>query len=306
MNPEGRTWYLISRLSKLARRTRRPAQTRVLRLSIAARDHGTLSTFRIHSEILFAPHCRAWTLDVLNSFPLTTLSISGRGVPTDVLDTLLSQTEIPTLSDLSLVKCEITRSGLHRFLARHPSITSLHFDDLPESVFVPDVSVLLWGPLPDFLPRLATLSAAAPKVACILHAMPHTAALRTVRVHSAMDKFDILIADISLIGFAPRLAPPIALSLVLPVPDVLRSIPDLDRAFSTNSTLQTTVSTLEFVFGDSAARALATYVALARLAAFPMLRTIELVGGDGADTARILAAFQARAPGVERVVWRTT
>ncbi|KAJ7485534.1 hypothetical protein FB451DRAFT_59396 [Mycena latifolia] len=292
------------KISKRARGTRQVLEVGVLTSSISlsptALRQRTLSTFRLHSEILCAPHCRAWTLDVLNSFPLTSLSIDTPSVPPDVLDKLLSQTEIPTLSELSLVNCKIAPARLHHFLARHPSVTSLYLD----TVFVPSGEERL---PPNYLPRLTTLSAAAPQIGYLLHAMPYTAALRTVRVCSHMTHVDLVLTDTSLCPVAPRLAPPIALSLVLPVPTNLpRLIPDVDAVFDADSALHF-VSTLEFVFADGeGAPAFANYAAIAKWAApFPALRTVELVGCNvSADTAPILAAFQARAPGVERVVCR--
>ncbi|KAJ6595659.1 hypothetical protein DFH09DRAFT_144411 [Mycena vulgaris] len=295
-----------SRVSKRNRARQRPSanfMTSSISLSTAALRRRTLSTFRMHSEILFAPHCRAWTLDVLNSFPLTSLSINAPSVPADVLEALFSQTEIPTLSDLSLVNCRIQPARIHLFLARHPSLTSLHL----ENVFIPS----LGEPLPpDYLPQLATLSAEAAQLAYLLHAMPHAAALRTVRVHSHMTHLDLLFTDTSLRTVAPRLAPPVALVLVLPVPTNLpRIVPDVDVVFTADSAIPF-VSALEFVFADAdgPAHSVAKYTSLAKWAApFPGLRAVELVGCTAScddATARILAAFQTRSPGVERVVWR--
>ncbi|KAJ7691751.1 hypothetical protein B0H17DRAFT_1330971 [Mycena rosella] len=255
----------------LARGTRQPAiLTSSISLSPGALRRRSLSTFRIHSETLFAPHCRAWTLDVLNSFPLTSLSIHAPSVPTAALDALLSQTEIPTLSDLALVHCRITPARLHLFLALHPSITTLHLDNL-------------------LSPR--TLSATPAQLAYLLHAMPPPPALRTVRIHSHMTHVDLRLADASLRPAAPRL------------------VPRQSRSRSSSPALRA-VSTLEFVFADAdagEARGFAVYAAIAKWAApFPGLQTVELVGSSaGADTARILAAFQARVPGVEKMVWRT-
>ncbi|KAJ7104517.1 hypothetical protein B0H15DRAFT_28806 [Mycena belliarum] len=269
-------------------------------LSPAALRQSTLTTFRLHSPLLFTPHCRAWTIDVLNSFHLSSLSINAPAVAADVFNGLLSQTEIPTLSDLSMVNCRIAPAHLHLFLARHPSISSLHLDNM----FVPSAGERL---PPGFLPQLASLSAPAPQIAYFFHALPPAATLRTVRVLCHMTHVDLRLTDTSLRAAAPRLAPPVALALVLPVPASLpRVIPDVDMVFDadTDSALRF-VSTLAFVFADDdAALGPVKYAAIAKWAApFPALRTVELVGSRSTDTAPILAAFQARAPDVERVVW---
>ncbi|KAJ7742681.1 hypothetical protein DFH07DRAFT_836078 [Mycena maculata] len=265
--------------------------TSSISLSTAALRQRKLSEFGIHSDILVSPHCRAWTVEVLNSFPITSLSIDAYSVPTDVWDNVLTQTEIPTLSDLSIADCRVAPARMHAFLSRHPSVTTLHFG----MVFVPSLQERL---PPDHLPRLRVLSAPAAQVAYLLQALEHTAALRTVRVHSHMTRLDLIFTDTSLRSVESRLAP-VALSLVLPVPANLPHLAvDLDLEFGDETALKY-VSTLEFVFEDVnvAFFKLSDYLSITKwFAPFPGLKTVALVGfNDSYNIALVLEAIGLRA-----------
>ncbi|KAJ7927446.1 hypothetical protein B0H13DRAFT_1970404 [Mycena leptocephala] len=274
--------------------------TSSISLSPAAFRQKTLSTFRLHSEILFSPHCRAWTIDVLNSFPLASVSIDAPTVSTDVLDALLSVTEIPTLRDLSILNCRIKPSRMHLFLSRHPTITRLHLD----SVFVPSLEERL---PPGHLPQLRALSAPAAQLSYLLQAMEQTAALRTVRVLTHMTRLDLIFADKSLRSVTSRLAP-VSLTLVLPVPPNLPRIAvDPDLHFGSDTALNL-VTALEFAFPeetDSVAFKTSTYVVFITkwCDPFPGLTTVELSGFNrGEDTSLILEAIRTHAPNVEKLV----
>ncbi|KAJ7078066.1 hypothetical protein C8R44DRAFT_896049 [Mycena epipterygia] len=288
-----------SRIPKRARRNKPPyvgALTSSIALSPAALRQKTLSTFRIHSEILLSPHCRAWTLDVLNSFPLTSISIDTPSISTDVWDALFSETEIPTLSELSLLNCRIKPSQMNLFLSRHPSVTSLHL----HKVLVPSMGERL---PPGYLPQLSVLSAAPAQAAYLLQAMEQTTALRTVRVECHMLRLGLISADNSLRAIASRLAL-VALSLVLPVPSkVAPYMPDLNLDFGEDSALRF-VSKLEFVFADGIVYNVSDYASVAKwVDPFPGLKSVELVGLNGRhDGDMLLKEIRKRAPNVETVV----
>ncbi|KAJ7163761.1 hypothetical protein C8R46DRAFT_325502 [Mycena filopes] len=296
----------ISRISRRNRLQARGAKsgpiagllTSSISLSPAAFRQRTLSTFRLHSDIVFSPHCLAWTIDVLNSFPLTTISIDAPTVQTDVLDALLSVTEIPTLSDISILNCRLRPSQMHLFLARHPGITRLHLGN----VIVPPMQQRL---PPEHLPNLTTLSAAAAQVAYLLHALEQTAFLRDIRVLSHMTQLDLVFTDSSLRPVVSRLAP-VSLSLVLPVPSNLPRLPiGVGLHFGADSALNL-VSTLEFVFSDDnvAFDKLVDYVTLTPWCTpFPGLRNVELVGFNSTyNTELVCQAFQRHAPNVAVLV----
>ncbi|KAJ7461826.1 hypothetical protein B0H11DRAFT_2312438 [Mycena galericulata] len=292
-------------VSRVSRRTRGVHQsptvgllTSSISLSPFALRQRKLSTFKIHSDILLSPHCRAWTLDVLNSFPLTYLSIDTPFVSSDVWDPLLSQTEIPTLSDLCILKCRIKPARLHAFLTRHPGVTTLLLGD----VFVPSYQERLPQ---GHLPQLSTLSATAAQVAYLLQALDHTAALRTVRVLTHMTRLDLIFTDTSLRSVASRLAP-VALSLVLPVPlNLPRVAVELNLDFGDDTALKY-VSALEFVFEgvNVAFFKLSDYLSVTKwFAPFLGLKTVALSRfDDGYNTALMLEAIQMRAPQVERLI----
>ncbi|KAF7344484.1 F-box domain-containing protein [Mycena sanguinolenta] len=258
-------------------------------LSPVAFRQKTLSTFRLHSQLLFSPHCRAWTIDVLNSFPLTFVSFNVPTVPTDALEALFMVTEIPTLRDLAVLDCRIKPAQLHLFLSRHPRITRLHLG----SVFVPSLEERL---PPDHLPNLRELSAPAAQVAYLLQAMQRTAALRSVRVLSYLTRLDLIFTDVSLRTVTSRLAS-VSLTLVFNVPSNLpRFVVDLDVQFHEDSALRF-VTALEFVFeADNVEFSkLSDYVSLTKWCEpFPALKTVTLSGfTSNYSTSFVLEAFGA-------------
>ncbi|KAJ7128126.1 hypothetical protein C8R43DRAFT_1027320 [Mycena crocata] len=290
----------VSRISKRHRQA--PSLeffTSSISLSPVALRRGTLSTFRLHSEVLFTPYCRPWTLDVLNSFPLTSISIDAPFVPTEVLDALLSETDIPTLSEVSILNCRIKPARMHLFLSRHTSVTWLHLGN----AFVPSFEEQLPS---GYLPRLTSLSATAAQVAYLLHAMDNTSALRTVRVLSHMTRLDLIFTDTSLHSVASRLGTPVSLTLVLPVPPNLpRVVVDLNLVFGEDTTLKF-VATLEFVFEDAnvAFFKISDYVSITKWCApFPGLQTVVLLGFNAEyNMTLIVEAMRLHAPNVEKLV----
>ncbi|KAJ6544020.1 hypothetical protein B0H19DRAFT_1267327 [Mycena capillaripes] len=272
--------------------------TSSLSLSPAAFRQRTLSTFKLHSEILFSPHCTAWTIDVLNSFPLTSISIDAPTVPTEVLDALLSVTEIPTLCDLSILRCRIKPSRMHLFLSRHPTITRLHLGNL----FVPSLQERL---PPDYLPQLQALTAPAPQVSYLLQAMEQTTSLRSLRVLAHMTQLDLQFTDTSLRCVTSRLAP-VSLTLVLPVLSNLpRHAVNLDLHFGDDSALKfVTALELEFAEENTGFFKLSDYVSITRWChPFPGLKTVELSGfNNGYDRSLIFEALRTHAPDVEMLV----
>ncbi|KAF7316278.1 F-box domain-containing protein [Mycena indigotica] len=201
--------------SRPMRRAQQPSRVlSAAALSPAAMRAKSLSTFNIHSEILVFPHVRAWTIDVLNSFPIRALSISAPFQIEEITD-ILAVTEIPTLLTLALHESRITPAQLHAFLARHPQITHLRL----EKLIVP--------PLHERLPSRAlesivTLTAGPTHVAYLLHALnrlPST--LQCIRILSYMTTVDLQGANSSLHHVVSFLAGIPDLRLVLPVPDSL-------------------------------------------------------------------------------------
>ncbi|KAF8146984.1 hypothetical protein K438DRAFT_491990 [Mycena galopus ATCC 62051] len=285
-----------------SRRTRDPAvgvSMSSIPLSAAAFRQKTLTTFSPHSEVLFSPYCSAWTIDVLNTFPLTSISIDVSSVPTDAFDALFLVTEIPTLRDLAILNGRIKPSRMHLFLSRHPSITRLHLG----TVVVPSLEERL---PPDHLPQLRDLLAPAAQVSYLLQAMDPSSTLRSVRVSSHLTRLDLIFTDASLRPIISRLAP-VALALVLPVPPKLpRFATDLDLDFREEDSALRLVAALEFVFAEEnvAFLNLSAYVSLAKWCEpFPGLKTVELSGFNGNyDTALAVEAFGARSLGVEKLL----
>ncbi|KAJ7066430.1 hypothetical protein C8F01DRAFT_1123226 [Mycena amicta] len=243
-------------------------------LSPAALRRKSLSKFQLHSEVLFYPHLRAWTIDVLNSFPLTSLSIVMPNVQADVLGAVLSDTEIPTLRDLTIRECRLKPSHLHLFLARHPHITHLHL----EKLVVPSLQERLPR---NALQSLEVLAAEPTQVAYLLHALDGLPTnLQSIRLLSHMTTVDLQATNTSLRHVASRLAQGPSITLVLPVPDNLpRVAPDTGLCFDDTDSALHFVSRLELLF-----RECTTPIPLPKLtdyvakwsAPFPLLRVVEL------------------------------
>ncbi|KAK7044567.1 F-box domain-containing protein [Favolaschia claudopus] len=264
-------------------------------LSSSAFRLKTLKTFRMHSEILFSPHCRAWTIDVLNSFPIVSLSIDVPSVPTDALDALLLVTEIPTLRDLALLRCRVKPSALHLFLSRHPGITRLHLGH----IFVPSLQERL---PPDHLPQLRDLTAPAPQISYLLQAMEQTTSLRAVRVLSHMTRLDLSFIDASLQPVVSRLES-VYITLVLPVPPQLPRFGTDLELLSSDDCLLALVRTLEFVFAPENVTftKLSDYLCLtAWCELFPDLKSVELSGFDSTYSTQL--ALEALHKRVQKVV----
>ncbi|KAF8155129.1 hypothetical protein K438DRAFT_1862946 [Mycena galopus ATCC 62051] len=90
-------------------------------------SNSALRTFSIHSSFLLHANLYRWTLHLLNTSPLTFLSLNNIDlVPFDWALTLPALT-IPTLASLTIGsrRIAIAVPDLHLFLARHPSIHTL-------------------------------------------------------------------------------------------------------------------------------------------------------------------------------------
>jgi hypothetical protein len=90
-------------------------------------SNSALTTLNIHSSFLLHANLYRWTLHLLNTSPLTSLSLDNIDlVPFDWALTLPALT-IPTLASLTIGsrRIAIAVPDLHLFLARHPSIHTL-------------------------------------------------------------------------------------------------------------------------------------------------------------------------------------
>ncbi|KAJ7214292.1 hypothetical protein C8J57DRAFT_1397300 [Mycena rebaudengoi] len=117
-----------------------------------------LTTLHIHSTWLFRAHFYRWTLQLLSTAPLTTLSLDNIDLSQYDWHLIFPALRIPLLETFAIGnEVDIAVSDLIAFLARHPGIRTLNlsFHVARGSLFEP-YSVQTPGPL---LPRLECLRA---------------------------------------------------------------------------------------------------------------------------------------------------
>ncbi|KAJ7812050.1 hypothetical protein B0H13DRAFT_2145285 [Mycena leptocephala] len=90
-------------------------------------SNSTLMTLDIHSSFLFHANPYRWTLHLLNTSPLASLSLDNIDLMTFDWALTLPALTIPTLASLTIGsrRIAIAVPDLHLFLARHPSIHTL-------------------------------------------------------------------------------------------------------------------------------------------------------------------------------------
>ncbi|KAJ7931094.1 hypothetical protein B0H13DRAFT_1960297, partial [Mycena leptocephala] len=90
-------------------------------------SNSTLTTLDIHSSFLFHANLYRWTLHLLNTSPLTSLSLDDIDLAAFDWALTLPALTIPTLASLTIGsrRIAIAVPDLHLFLARHPSIHTL-------------------------------------------------------------------------------------------------------------------------------------------------------------------------------------
>ncbi|KAG6811441.1 hypothetical protein H0H92_007357 [Tricholoma furcatifolium] len=86
-----------------------------------------LEHFHIHSELLLRLPFFHWTITMISSSPITTLSFSSVQLTRYEWNYILSSISLSTLSTFSLGTAHVTAVDLLAFFIRHPSITTLDF-----------------------------------------------------------------------------------------------------------------------------------------------------------------------------------
>ncbi|KAJ6601665.1 hypothetical protein B0H10DRAFT_673290 [Mycena sp. CBHHK59/15] len=130
--------------------------------------HPALRTFNIHASFLFHTTFYRWTLNVLNTAPLTELSLDDIDLTHYDWALILPTLTLPALEALAINRCAVAVPDLALFLARHPTLLTLGLS------FHLAIGALVPGPSTDALPRLVRLCATpdylchflAPRGAC--------------------------------------------------------------------------------------------------------------------------------------------
>ncbi|KAJ7503739.1 hypothetical protein B0H11DRAFT_1984135 [Mycena galericulata] len=141
---------------------------RVSDLTLPVAPRSSLSTFNIHSSFLFHMNFYKWTLQTLNTAPLTALSLDQIDLSLYDWALTLPRLALPALETLAVLRCAIAVPDLTAFLARHPTIRAL---DL--SFHVAIGSLHPSAPL-DILPRLETIAGPPDYLLYFLHQASET------------------------------------------------------------------------------------------------------------------------------------
>jgi hypothetical protein len=88
--------------------------------------HSELGSFHLHSPMAFHSDLCRWTIEILNSSAIASLSLSQQNcVDKHSWFLILPSIQIPTLTDLSIEFCAIDTSDLVKFLRRHTRLDKL-------------------------------------------------------------------------------------------------------------------------------------------------------------------------------------
>ncbi|KAJ7662653.1 hypothetical protein DFH06DRAFT_1471442 [Mycena polygramma] len=115
--------------------------------------NSALTTLNAHSSFLFHATFYRWTLHLLNSSPLTSLSLDNIDLSHYDWAITLPQLTLPSLARLAVGQCLISVPDLAAFLARHPTISTLDLS------FHAPIGALRPSSATQLLPHLQTLRA---------------------------------------------------------------------------------------------------------------------------------------------------
>ncbi|KAF7293215.1 hypothetical protein HMN09_01199700 [Mycena chlorophos] len=140
--------------------------------ALAAPRSSKLTTLHIHSGVLVTPPCLPWTLSVLRTSPVVSLSLAeitlDKGYWRPVLK-LLAKAAGPTLTSVSLCKLDnISDEEIFGFLRRLPRLKSLEIGSVNEKQGLPTH----WTARPTRLPNLVSLIAPPELVLHFVQAKP--------------------------------------------------------------------------------------------------------------------------------------
>ncbi|EAU81886.1 hypothetical protein CC1G_06097 [Coprinopsis cinerea okayama7 len=175
-----------------------------------------LEHFDVHAEFLFHPTLCHWTLCILNSPSLTSVSFDQLSYMSESSwNLLLPLINIPNLTKLSINHCRIATHDLYCFLARHPNIEDLSFGfNLPR--------LLPTTPLPkSALSKLRSLTAPIEHLVVLLSISTHPLpTLKTVRVLYRTRRVTLFLSnainsDLAPICFRLRSVSEVILSVIL-------------------------------------------------------------------------------------------
>lgn len=116
-------------------------------------DKSALTTLHIHSSFLFHANFYRWTLHILNTSPITSLSLTNIDLSHYDWNLTLPALTLPVLTHLTIGQCAITVPDLDLFLTRHPAIEVLNLG------FHPAIGTLVPPIAAPILPRVVTLIA---------------------------------------------------------------------------------------------------------------------------------------------------
>ncbi|KDR81962.1 hypothetical protein GALMADRAFT_221863 [Galerina marginata CBS 339.88] len=220
----------------------------LFRASASNAKNNNLEAIYLHSSVSFHPHLARWTIEILNSSRITSLSISQQlciGAHSWAL--ILPCVAIPMLTNLSLDSCTFRLSDLFKFVNRHPNIRKLslgrsfRFTDAQRSLSIRKLGKLAYLSAPPhalvpFLRVATEISTPLLSSITILLRVPHE------------QNFTLGMLDDPLDSSFPRLKSMTELHLALSFGSIpttwLDPLADADSSHSTANTSTTGVRTL--------------------------------------------------------------
>ena len=206
----------------------RPFSALAVRASTNAGLHsrtGSLNKFEVHSTMLVLPPFLDWTVKILNTSPITTLSLGSTRLPFNAWANLLSAVTLPSLEEFSITNYWYNMTStatvenlavptLLEFLSRHPSITRFQCHGLSDPSTTKEREKVI-------LPLLESIDGNPEYIIYFLRRPLSFPKLHHVAIFQEADSFDCAVLDraISVVG---RCAQDITLRISLPPnsPDV--------------------------------------------------------------------------------------
>ncbi|KAG6866210.1 hypothetical protein C0991_007235 [Blastosporella zonata] len=133
-----------------------------------------LASFFVHSNMLLSPPFYEWTLRMLHTSPLTSLSLRISGISQATWPLILDAISLPLLTSFSAETTDIAFPALLHFLKRHPTITALSLHPHFSHPRIPAPSK--YHKKNDLVPNLVALRGSTGNIATLLDYLhPNTA-----------------------------------------------------------------------------------------------------------------------------------
>ena len=236
----------------------------------------SLTSFNVYSAMLLDYPFTDWTINILNTAPITSLSLEEVDIPTETWAYILPLLILPALSELTIRSSTMVFVDLCHFFARHPSITTLELKGCTMPFQRSPVSQ-------DILPKLTALAASSQYLTCLLEDKDNFPNLVSITIAShlyRLQSFDYHLTERALTSIAQRIQETAVTLKLTSQPEVeqwlvetVRGGPGANVLRSLHCVTKLRISTvLSFTFSKSAVALFPRWLAL-----FPALKQVAFV-----------------------------